>query len=64
MTYITRVGLTSYGKHEGLTIVLVDTEEGFRMMAHGAISLKFGDTLAARFVTFTGRLIPYFENSI
>jgi hypothetical protein len=38
-------------------------EEGFRMMAHGATSLKIGDAVAARFATFTGRLVPYFENS-
>jgi len=49
--------------HVPYNIVLVDTEEGFRMMAHGATSLKIGDPVVARFATFTGRLVPYFENS-
>jgi len=49
--------------HVPYNIVLVDTEEGFRMMAHGATSLKIGDAVAARFATFAGRLVPYFENS-
>ena len=49
--------------HVPYNIVLVDTEEGFRMMAHGATSLKVGDAVAARFATFAGRLVPYFENS-
>ena len=49
--------------HVPYNIVLVDTEEGFRMMAHGATSLKIGDAVTVRYVRFTGRLVPYFENS-
>ncbi len=49
--------------HVPYNIVLVDTEEGFRMMAHGATSLKIGDAVSVRYVKFTGRLVPYFENS-
>ena len=49
--------------HVPYNIVLVDTEEGFRMMAHGATSLKIGDAVTARYATFAGRLVPYFENS-
>ena len=49
--------------HVPYNIVLVDTEEGFRMMAHGAVSLKIGDAVTARFATFASRLVPYFENS-
>jgi uncharacterized OB-fold protein len=49
--------------HVPYNIVLVDTEEGFRMMAHGATSLKIGDAVTARFANFAGRLVPYFENS-
>lgn len=47
--------------HVPYTIVLVDTEEGFRMMAHGANDLVIGDQVTARFTTFAGRLVPYFE---
>ena len=42
-------------------IVLVDTSEGFRMMAHGDNDLGIGDKVAARFKPFAGRLVPYFE---
>jgi uncharacterized OB-fold protein len=42
-------------------IVLVDTAEGFRMMAHGKRDLAIGDRVNARFAPFAGRLVPYFE---
>jgi hypothetical protein len=42
-------------------IVLVDTAEGFRMMAHGDNDLAIGDPVTARYARFTGRLVPYFE---
>jgi uncharacterized OB-fold protein len=41
-------------------IVLVDTAEGFRMMAHGDHDLAIGDDVTARFARFAGRLVPYF----
>jgi uncharacterized OB-fold protein len=47
--------------HVPYNIVLVDTEEGFRMMAHGANDLAIGDRVSARFAEFAGRLVPYFE---
>lgn len=42
-------------------IVLVDAEEGFRLMAHGEPSLRIGDAVAARFRSFGDRLVPYFD---
>jgi uncharacterized protein len=47
--------------HVPYNIILVDTSEGFRMMAHGDNDLAIGDEVAARFKPFAGRLIPYFE---
>jgi uncharacterized OB-fold protein len=47
--------------HVPYNIVLVDTAEGFRMMAHGDNDLAIGDAVTARFVPFAGRLVPYFE---
>jgi uncharacterized protein len=47
--------------HVPYNIVLVDTSEGFRMMAHGDNHLAIGDKVAARFTQFAGRLVPYFE---
>jgi uncharacterized OB-fold protein len=46
--------------HVPYNIVLVDTAEGFRMMAHGDIDLAIGDQVTARFARFAGRLVPYF----
>ena len=42
-------------------IVLVDTAEGFRMMAHGDNDLAIGDKVTAQLRPFAGRLVPYFE---
>jgi uncharacterized OB-fold protein len=47
--------------HVPYNIVLVDTAEGFRMMAHGDHDLSIGDKVTARFTQFAGRLVPYFQ---
>jgi uncharacterized protein len=47
--------------HVPYNIVLVDSAEGFRMMAHGDATLAIGDHVSARFTQFAGRLVPYFE---
>jgi uncharacterized OB-fold protein len=44
-------------------IILVDTAEGFRMMAHGDNDLAIGDAVTARFVRFAGRLVPHFART-
>ena len=49
--------------HVPYNIVLVDTFEGFRMMAHGDIDLCIGDKVTARFVPFAGRLVPHVEKA-
>ena len=49
--------------HVPYNIVLVDTSEGFRMMAHGDDDLAIGDQVTARFMQFAGRLVPYFEKA-
>jgi uncharacterized OB-fold protein len=46
--------------HVPYNIVLVDADEGFRMMAHGDNDLAIGDRVTARFVQFAGRLVPCF----
>ncbi|WP_291867620.1 OB-fold domain-containing protein [Bradyrhizobium sp.] len=47
--------------HVPYNLVLVDTIEGFRMMAHGDHELAIGDKVTAHFAPFAGRLVPYFE---
>jgi uncharacterized OB-fold protein len=49
--------------HVPYNIVLVDTAEGFRMMAHGDHELAIGDRVTARFVPFAGKIVPYFERA-
>ena len=49
--------------HVPYNIILVDTIEGFRMMAHGENDLAIGDAVTARFVPFAGRLVPYFAKT-
>jgi uncharacterized OB-fold protein len=49
--------------HIPYNIVLVNTREGFRMMAHGDNDLAIGDRVTARFVQFAGRLVPYFTKT-
>lgn len=44
-------------------IVMVDADEGFRLMAHGDASLSIGDRVQARFIDFGGQVIPYFEKA-
>jgi uncharacterized OB-fold protein len=47
--------------HVPYNIVLADTVEGFRMMAHGDIELAIGDNVTVSYRPFAGRLVPYFE---
>ena len=49
--------------HVPYNIVLVDTLEGFRMMAHGDNDLAIGDQVTARYQPFAGRLVPYFAKA-
>ena len=49
--------------HVPYNILLVDSSEGFRMMAHGDNDLAIGDKVIARFTQFAGRLVPYFAKA-
>jgi uncharacterized OB-fold protein len=49
--------------HVPYIIVLVDTIEGFRMMAHGDNDLVIGDKVIVGFAPFAGRLVPYFSRT-
>ena len=42
-------------------VLLVEAEEGFRLMAHGAQDLGVGDAVEARFQSFGPLIIPFFE---
>ena len=60
---VTRAATPETRAHVPYNIVLVDTAEGFRMMAHGASDLAIGDRVIARFAQFAGKLVPFFEKT-
>ncbi|QDM16776.1 DNA-binding protein [Tardiphaga sp. vice352] len=60
---VLRAGTPEAREHVPYNIVLIDTAEGFRMMAHGAPDLVIGDRVTARYTRFTGRLVPFFERN-
>jgi len=60
-TLVTRAPSEELRAHAPYLIVLVDADEGFRLMAHGARALSIGARVRCRFVAFAGRLIPFFD---
>jgi uncharacterized OB-fold protein len=63
VTLVARAPTEELRAHAPYTVVLVDTDEGFRMMAHGAAGLRIGQRVRCTFVTVAGRQMPKFENS-
>lgn len=45
------------------TLVMVDADEGFRLMAHGAPGLAIGDRVTGSVVELAGRSIPIFKRA-
>jgi uncharacterized OB-fold protein len=64
ITQVARAATPEAREHVPYSIVLVDTIEGFRMMAHGDNDLAIGDKVTARYRRFTGRLVPIFKRTI
>lgn len=64
MSLVHRAPSEELRKYAPYLIVMVDTDEGFRMMAHGDPSLAIGDRVRARFIDFGGRLIPRFGKTV
>jgi uncharacterized OB-fold protein len=62
-TLVARAPSEEMRAHAPYAIVLVDADEGFRLMAHGEPGLRIGERVQARFVTVAGRLIPRFEKA-
>jgi len=58
---VTRAPSEELRAHAPYLIVLVDADEGFRLMAHGAHDLRIGVRVRCRFVPFGERLIPFFD---
>jgi uncharacterized OB-fold protein len=60
---VVRAATAEARAHVPYNVVLVDTVEGFRMMAHGDDDLKIGDRVKAQYRRFTDRLVPYFTRT-
>lgn len=45
------------------TLVMIDADEGFRLMAHGAPGLAIDDRVAGEVVELAGRPIPLFKRA-
>lgn len=58
-TIVCRAAMPEAKAHVPYAIVLVDMEEGFRIMAHGDNELVIGDKVATQFRPFAGALAPY-----
>jgi uncharacterized protein len=59
-TTVTRPPKVEFASHVPYVILLVDMEEGFRMMSHGDPALRIGDHAVAGFREFGGAQLPYF----
>ena len=59
-TLVARAPTEELRAHAPYLIVLIDAEEGFRLMAHGDADLQIGDRVLARFTRLAGHKIPYF----
>ena len=60
-TLVTRAPSEELRAYAPYLIVLVDADEGFRLMAHGAPQLRIGQRVCCRFASFGSRLIPFFD---
>jgi uncharacterized OB-fold protein len=60
VTLVARAPTEALRAHAPYAIVLVDTDEGFRMMAHGVPDLRIGDRVRCRFNSLAGQLMPFY----
>ena len=61
-TLVARAPTEELRAHAPYLIVLVDADEGFRLMAHANAGLQIGERVRAGFVQLAGRKIPFFES--
>jgi len=62
-TLVARAPTDELRAHAPYLIILVDADEGFRLMAHGDRALQIGTRVRARFSVLAGRKIPHFEKA-
>lgn len=61
LTVVARAPSEALRAHAPYAIALIDTDEGFRMMAHAAADLAIGERVQCRFIRIAGCLLPSFE---
>lgn len=61
VTQVTRAPSDEFRALTPYTLVLVDLDEGARLMAHGSPGSKIGDRVRARFVAFGKRNLVQFD---
>lgn len=61
VSLVHRAPTPEWRTHTPYLIVLIDIDEGFRMMAHGAHELEIGDRVEASFERLADRLVPFFK---
>jgi uncharacterized protein len=60
VTVVTRAPSEELRAAPPYVIVLVDADEGFRLMAHGDKGLAIGDRVRCRYVRFGANTVPHF----
>ena len=60
-TDIIRAPSPTFEKLVPYTMVLIDLDEGLRMMGHAAPQLSIGDRVKVAYREHEGRFLPYFE---
>jgi uncharacterized protein len=60
-TRVTRAPTPDFARFAPYDILLVDLDEGFRMMAHGAPGLAIGERVEIGFAPLGERVLPRFE---
>ncbi|MCC7547761.1 MAG: OB-fold domain-containing protein [Burkholderiales bacterium] len=63
LTLITRAPSEELRAFAPYVIALVDTDEGFRVMAHAEQDLRIGERVQCRFARIADRLVPRFEKT-
>jgi uncharacterized OB-fold protein len=61
VTLVTRAPSEELRAYTPYAIVLVDADEGFRLMAHGDKELDIGERVRCRFDLFAGKPVPHFQ---
>ncbi len=63
VTVVDRAPTPEMKAHAPYTLVMVDADEGFRLMAHGAPGIAIDDRVQGSVIELAGRPIPFFKRA-